>query len=295
MPALKDAEGPINTAYDLMMKYQEEVIGRSGGWVAGLEFTRDTSFDIVAMIATAQLGGTPLAGAAAGGGSEIVKSAAGEFGKYLAGTSKGGGAAAKAVIIDGLIGAGTGLASGLLKAKGPEIFKGVAEAAAKRIGGTWVSRVASNAIAKFLIKRMEGAGKAALESAIKNAIKSLKGETTFKQFCEEVAKDAAFGGLFNGLDKFIEDKKFAQAVYKKIPNRAKLFGKLTETQAVELLKDLITDKGKEPLKKGLEFAFDKAKGDESAQDLAEAAAGEFANTGIKAIEGEITKAVKDKK
>src|SRR5205085_121010 len=83
------------------MTYKEKVIGRAGVWVAGLEFVRDESFSIVEKIATAELGGSPAAGGIAGGGSAIVKSAAGELGKYLVGTSKGGGDAVKNIALDG--------------------------------------------------------------------------------------------------------------------------------------------------------------------------------------------------
>src|SRR5262249_8832048 len=44
---LKNASEPINKAYETMMRYREDVIGRGEKWVAGLEFTRDTSFEIV--------------------------------------------------------------------------------------------------------------------------------------------------------------------------------------------------------------------------------------------------------
>jgi hypothetical protein len=51
------AADPINTAYKTMMSYKKAVTRRSETWLEALEFTRDKSFKLVSLIATAELGG----------------------------------------------------------------------------------------------------------------------------------------------------------------------------------------------------------------------------------------------
>ena len=287
---------PINTAYITMTKYKDATIDRSGTWLKGLEFTRDKSFDIVATIATAEMGGTPVAGAVAGGGSELVKAAAGEFGKYLAGTSKPAGDTAKDIAVDVAVAAVSGGVGAFMKVKGDKLLKGVADSCAKKVAGQFLKGVAKDKIADFLAKRLEGAAKGALEGAIKNAAKAIKGNMTPTQFFEEVGKEMAFGSFLGSVEDWIESKKFGDTVYAKMNSslRSKLFGKLTQKEAVEKLNEVIKDKGTAGVKKAIEIVIDKAKGDEKAEDLGEAAAIEFANSGVKALDAEIAKAVKNK-
>jgi peptidoglycan hydrolase-like protein with peptidoglycan-binding domain len=292
----KEAADAITKAYESMMTYQEAVTHRSGTWLAGLEFTRDTSFDVVQMIATAELGGSPAAGAAAGAGAELVKSAANELGKCLAG-SGGGASAAKNVAIDVILGAGSGAISTLIKIKGDKIIEGLAETGAKKIAGKWMGKLGTAKVEKFLAKRLEGGLKGAVDGAIKNSVKAIKSRTTPAEFIENVAMEIGFGALLNGLDGFIEGKDFPQKVFQKIntSSRSKFFGKLKDKDAIELLAEVMKDKGKEPIKKALEGIIDKAKGEESEKELADDLVEEFNKSGLSTLEAELIKRSKEHK
>jgi len=284
---MKSCADPINTAYTTMMNYREAVIGRGEKQLAVLEFTRDTSFDIVSGIGTAVLGGTPASGAAAGGASAMLKSAAGELGQYLAGTSGGSAAAAKAIVLDGVIGAASGAVDALMKVRGDKIIEGVAERAAKKISGKWAGRLATKKVQGFLARRLEGALNAGLKSAVKNALKAMKGNETIGDFCHELEKDMGLGATLNGLDPWIE-KNFAPAVYGKLVAAGlKLSGKATQQDAIDVISDLVKDKGEEGVEKALEIVMEKAKGDESAEDLGERAATEFARLNSKELKNEV--------
>ena len=105
---------------------------------------------------------------------------------------------------------------------------------------------------------------------------------------------ACFGSLLNGLDSWVEGKKFPETVFNKMSPalRTKLFGKTGKDEAVKIMDEVIKGKASEGVKKSLEFAIDKAKGDETAEDLGTAAAIEFANSGVKNLEAEIAKRIK---
>jgi len=291
---LKSAVEPVNRAYNGMMQYKEAVIGRGEAWVGGLEIVRDSSFEIVNVIATAEMGGNPGASAAAGGATELVKSAAGELGKCLAGTSKGAGAAAKNIILDGVLGGLKGGVDGLMKIKGDKIIEGVSKSVAKKIASKWVSKAATATVEKFVENRLNGAASGLLKSVVDQAIKAVKGDTTPEKFFEDVAKGVASGFALGGLDNWIASKKFPEKVYDKMNGslRTKFFAKLDKKKAVELLDDVIKGKGAAGIQKSIEVVLGAAKGDESPEDLAGEAAESFADSGIKVLEGEIVKRVK---
>jgi hypothetical protein len=284
---------PINKAHQTMIAYRENVIGGAGNIVTVLDFTRDTSFEICSAIAQAELGGAPGSGAISGGGAELVKSCANEFGKYIAGTSGGGEAALRNVVVDGLLGAATGAAGDLMKLKGDKVIEGVAESAVKKLmTNKWAARVGADRVKKLMTRGLKGAMKGALESAVKNASKIIKGNMTPAQFFEEIAKDAGFGTFLDGLDEWILSKKFATIVFEKSPlSRIKL-GKVTKAEAIKILQDVIQDKGNEGIKKSLELVVEKIKGNEKEEEVGEDVAEEFARSYVKNIEGEVAKRIK---
>jgi hypothetical protein len=287
---LSGASAPINKAYDTMMGSKKAVIGRAEGWVAGLEFVRDNSFKLFEAIATAQMGGTPGAGAIAGGGAGLLKSAAGELGKYLVGTSDGGGAAARNILTDTITGSLNGGVSGVMDKYGGRIIKAAVKSGVSKLPGTWLKRIGQDRLEKFLKNRIEGAGKATFEAAITGAAKLIKHETTPEQFGQEVWKALGVGTLFGGLDDAISNK-FGQTVYFKMNSglRAKFFGKLDPKASIKVLESVISGKGSDGVKKALESAFEKADGSENAERICEKAAAEFANSGVKTLEAEIAK------
>ena len=180
---------PINTAYKAMNDYREAVIGRTGTQLKLLEFTRDTSFDIVTAIATVQTGGIAAAGAA-GGATEMLKSSSTELGKYVAGTSGGGAVAAKNIILDGVLGAASGAAGKLMKLKGEEVVKGVAETLAERAANSkWLATLGRKKVAEIIAKRLEKAAGSLFDSAIKKACKSIKEKTTPQDFVERSCRE----------------------------------------------------------------------------------------------------------
>ena len=287
---LRAAQEPINNAYTTMMTYKDKVIGRGEAWVSGLEFVRDESFSFVTKVATAELGGSPVGGAVAGGVSEIVKSAAGELGKCLAGTSKGD--AARNIALDGLLGAGGGFLSTYLG----EAVKKVAESWAGKLGGKWLKSINPKTVQKFAENILRGSGKSALDQAIKTGTKLIKSNAKitpaefFEQVAAEAAKAAGWGALGANLDAWVQTK-FARTVLEKMgpSERARFFGKLNLEQSWKLLKDVIESKATEGIKKSMEVAIDEAKGSEKAEDLGEAAAAEFAATSLKSLQAEIQK------
>jgi hypothetical protein len=285
--AMADGVKPINTAYKTMMDYRESVIGRAGTQIAMLEFTRDTCFDIVTGIATAELGGTPQSGAAAGAASGMIKSAAGELGKYIAGTGGGAAAATKTVVLDGVLGAASGAVGPFMKLHGDKVAEHVAEVGAKWVGGKWAARLGSKRVETFLARRLEGAGKSLLDSAVKNVCKTMKSDVTPLEFAKEVGKDMGLGAALNGLDPWMEEE-FAPAVCNKLVAAGlKFTGKASKKDVIKIIADLINDKKKDAVGKSLELVMEKAKGDESAEALGSDAATEFAKSNMDYLEQEI--------
>lgn len=181
-----------------------------------LTFVRDKSFDIVAAIAKAELGGAPGTGAISGGGAELLKSCADEFGKYLAGTSGGGQDALRNIVVDGVLGAVTGAAGDFMKVKGEKVTEGVAKSIVKKLmTNRWAARIGSEAVKKLVIRGLKGAMNGALNAGIKNASKLIKGNMTPDQFFEEIARGAGFDTFLNGLDEWVADKHFAEIVFEK--------------------------------------------------------------------------------
>ncbi len=285
---------PIDKAYKVMIKYREDVIGRAGSIVSGLEFTRDTSFDIAGAIANVELGATPGAGAISGGGAELLKSSATELGKYIAGTSGGGESAVKNIVIDGLLGAATGAVDDLMKGeKGEKVIKGVADSAAKKLmSNKWATRIGADRVKKLVARGLKGAMKGALEAAVKNASKLIKGNMTPAQFFEAVATEAGYDTFLSGLDDWIESKKFATIVFEKSPLSRLKLGKVSKADAIKMLQDIIADSAKEGIKSSLEFVFDKLKGNEKTEEVGQDVAEQFAKTYYKNIEAKVVMQIK---
>lgn len=284
---LDKAGSPINAAYKAMMDYKEATIGRSGKELALLEFTRDTSFQIVTAIATAELGGTPASDGAVGAASGIVKSAAGELGKYIAGTSGGGASAAKSVALAGVLGAVNGAMSALMKMKGEDFVEGVSEKAAAKMTGKWAARLGKERIEKFLARRLAGAASGGLHSAVTNVCKAIKGEETPGQVFAEIAKQMGLSATLNGIDPFMDDE-FAPSVYGKLVAAGlRLTGKAQAKDVITIIADLAKDQNRDGVGKAMEEVFDAAKGSEKPEELGEQAAERFAKEHREELEDEI--------
>jgi len=291
---LKTSVAPINKAYETMTKYKDAVIGRSGTWLTALEFTSNKSFEVLQEFGTVELGSTPASAAGAGAATAFVKSAATEFGKRLAGTSGGGAAAAKNVVLDSVLGAASGAVKGLMKAKGDEIVKGIAETAAKKfVTGKWVAKVGAAKWEKFIANRLDGAMKGGLESSVKNGVKLVKGDTTPKKFFEEVAKDMGLGSMFVELDQWVEGK-FAPAVYEQLLKTNRKVAALPKDRVIAKITEWSKKRGEQGIEKALELAIERAKGHETIEQIGSSAVLEFTDSNLDQLEQEVLEGVQNK-
>jgi hypothetical protein len=142
-----------------------------------------------------------------------------------------------------------------------------------------------------VIRVLKGGMKGAFDAAIKNASKMIKGNMTPAQFFEEIAKGAGFGTFLDGLDAWIASKKFAETVFKKLLSRLDL-GKVPKAKAIEMLEEIMQDKGKEWTQRSLEVVIEKLTGNEKSEDVGEDVAEQVAKSYAKNIEVEVAKRIK---
>jgi hypothetical protein len=286
--ALRSTADPINKAYETMVTYQETTTGVAGDTKERLEFVRDASFSVVEAYAAFQLGATPASAAAAGGVGEAIKSLIGEASGTAIGIQPS--ISWGNVGLDALGGAAGGLVS--------ELMPGVSKYLVGKLGGKWLTNAA---VQKFVAAVLSGAGKGALEKAIETSLKLLKSnqklskEEFVKKVAEEMWKGFKWGALGGPLDDWI-GKKFAKAVFDRMSGAQKLqfFGKKLldkdrGKKAEEILEKVIFEKGSELVRKAVELSFGGAKGDETAEDIGKGAAENFAGSGLRNLQGEISK------
>ncbi len=107
--ALRKAEPILNSARKHFVRYRDAVDRAGGNWITALEFTKNTSFLAVGLMAgpvAASYGaGAAASGLIAGAGTAAVESIATEVGHGLAGSSQGLGTASANVLRDTLVGA----------------------------------------------------------------------------------------------------------------------------------------------------------------------------------------------
>lgn len=206
----------INDALDAMRSYREDMIDGGGNWVTGLEVTKWASFTVLSIyaapVAAASLGTGAVASAVIGGAAvKGLESAAGEVGNWSAGNAKGqdpGGMVSR-VLIDTLVGAVIGWMS-----KGGGGGKSVAEAISTKltagIGAKLVAAGLKKETVDYVVKYLisEG-GKKALEGAIGDAAKAVKGDPkmTIEAFATNVAKNFAVGAILGPFLKWVTDKQ----------------------------------------------------------------------------------------
>jgi len=215
MRRARTASGEINSALDEMRKYRSEMIDGAGNWITGLEGTKWASFTILSIYAApaaaASLGTGALASAVVGGAAvKGLESAAGEIGNWSAGNAKGqdpGGMISR-VIIDTATGAITGLLSkggGGGKSVVEAITRGITDNIGKKLVAKGVSEKAVEYVVKYV---MSEGGKKALEGAVGDAAKALKGDSkmTKEQFVANVIKNFGTGVALGPLNKWIDEK-----------------------------------------------------------------------------------------
>lgn len=216
MRRARTGSGEINAALDEMRKYRSEMIDGAGNWITGLEGTKWASFTILSIyaapVAAASLGTGVVASAVVGGAAvKGLESAAGEIGNLSAGNAKGqdpGGMVSR-VIIDTATGAITGWLSKGGGAGGKSVVEAITRGITENIGKKLVAKGVSEKAVEYVVKYvMSEGGKKALEGAVSDAAKALKGDPkmTVEQFVANVVKNFGTGVALGPLNKWIDEK-----------------------------------------------------------------------------------------
>lgn len=210
----RSAAAEVNAALDAMRAYRSEMIDGAGNWVKGLEGTKWVSFTVLSIyaapVAAASLGTGAIASAVIGGAAvKGLESASGEIGNWAADNAKGqdpGGMISR-VILDTATGAITGwLSKG---AGGKSVVEWITRGITENIGKRLVAKGISDKAVEYVVKYvMSEGGKKALEGAVSDAAKALKGDPkmTREAFADNVIKNFGTGVALGPFNKWIDDK-----------------------------------------------------------------------------------------
>jgi hypothetical protein len=260
--ALEKAEKEVNAASDTMWEYQRQVVGTSGKWVKGLEFTKTTSFALVgAMAAPAVgpvLGSTALGGAIAAGGTALVKTTFEELAEGTYGEKEKG---AQKRIVKILLKTAQGATVGaLLKSeRGTELIKNAGEYMVSM--GSTIPHVSQSSLAPYLTAYLKNAGESLMISAVEEAGKLATAETKAPEFFKNVAQSTALGGFMRGLGQKVSDE-YAPTVLDKITQKwGPEFFAHCDAKPLKLVQDVMKTTPKHA-GKALTTAFQLAKGAE---------------------------------
>ena len=201
-------EKVVNACVDRMRSYRTQMIEGGDQWVSSLEFTKTASFTFVGVFAAPVTGaalGTGVVASAIIGGAAVsaTKTAASELGHFAAGTPNWSvGGALKNTVVDAGTGALIGYfakgagGKGLVEALSARVFSSLA----KETGFKLLSSTALKKAAVFLVT--EGAKKA-LEDAVKDVAKMMKGDKkmTMEKFIDNVAMNFMKGVALGPIGK----------------------------------------------------------------------------------------------
>lgn len=281
------AEHTVNDAVKQMHAYRREMIEGGDNWITGLNFTKTASFTFVGAFAAPATGaalGTGVVVSAMIGGAAVsaTQTAAGEVGKWSAGTAGWNASdALRDTVVDagvgailGLIGKGGGGGKNIVNAAADKVFSKVA----KEQGFKLLSKQTAKKAAVYMMT--EGA-KGALTGAVNDTAKRMKGDKkmTLDSFAENLAVNFVKGAAFAPVGKVIsgfaskaaerldsKDKdKIASLVATELKKQAKkgsaaVTKDVIDTRAKKLIDGVINAESKKVLDRLLEEIWEKEKG-----------------------------------
>ncbi len=217
------AEKAANDARVAMKSYCEGIVEGAGSIVTGLEFVKDGSFAVVAVLAAPAAAttfglGAVAAGVVAGAGTGAVESIATEVGKGIAGSSQGFGNASLNVLKDSAIG---GMVGAFCAGKGADkIIEKLGPMIAKQMTGRFFEKAGEKAVVRWIGAYFKANGAAILEGIIVDSLKANKSNATgltVDAFLKIVAKNVVTAGVFAKFAKLGEVS--SKALMSRLPNK----------------------------------------------------------------------------
>lgn len=267
--AIRDAEGPVNKAYEAIMTYRHKLEKRSDGWVDGLTITRDASFAAFCALGGAAFGTGLAAAALVSGGAAVMQNVATQVGQNIA-TSRP--VSGWDVLTDGIAGATIGavLRDGGL---GKSIMEGLSKKVVANVGGKWLVETGRKGFQRYAAKWMAGTGAALVQETLEASRDLIKAGVTkdvfFDKLWEKLKPKLLNTVMMGGLDAAISRNVTHKMghIYKNNKKLMEAFGKKERNAITALTQEFLKGSGGKLITSCLDEVLAAASGKEDEEEI----------------------------